>query len=135
MEESIKYHLVRERLTLYEDFTKKLLYNIYKFYVDKESLNTDENINNHYLWCYNKTCDDFLMEEIDFKSNDNLKSYFFGYYYNQIYNVKKMGSLASYQKFWKEIFLLSNSMNKNSLKILIELYLIFDITIKEKIVQ
>ena len=61
---SQKYVLLMGRVELFKDFTINLLYYIDKYYIDYESLNTDEDIYNHFTFCYNKVCDEFLQEDI-----------------------------------------------------------------------
>ncbi len=132
-----KYLIVKDRVELYKDFVINLLNNIIYYYVDYDSINTDINIKNHYNWCYNKVCDEFLKEEIDFKTNDELREYFYTYYYHQFYraqtNPNQDISLNYFEKFWKNIFEIERQKNKNIIGVLIEIYNIFDKSVnKEK---
>lgn len=129
-----KYIVVKDRVEIYKDFAINLLYHIHKCYIDRESLSEDEDIFNHYSWCYNKVCDEFLKEDINFKNNAELKNYFYSYYYNQFYNVNDPNqntSLSHYEKFWRNIFDVDKQKNKNILNILIEVYNIFDKSINK----
>jgi hypothetical protein len=125
-----KYLIVKDRVEIYKDFALNLLYYIYNYYIDKESLSDDQDIYNHYIWCFNKVCDEFLKENLDFSKNDELKMYFYSYYYHQFYkingNVVHDTSLAYYEKFWKNIFEIDKQKNKNIINILIEIYTIYD---------
>ena len=128
---SQKYQIIKDRVEIYKDFTLNLLYYIQKYYLDKESLNKDEDIYNHYSWCFKKVCSEFLLEEIDFTKNENLKQYFYDYYYHQFYKIDKENmnqntSLEYYERFWKNIFEVNSNKNKNILNILVEIYNIFD---------
>lgn len=133
-----KFVVIKDRVEVYKDFTLNLLYYIQKYYVDRESLSEDEDIYNHYSWCYNKTCDDFKKEELDFSTNEELKKYFYMYYYNQFYLLDEDqfghdGSLEYFKEFWDTIFEIKNQKNRNILNVLIELYAIFDKSVnKEK---
>ena len=128
-----KFIIIKDRVELYKDFAINLLHYIYKYYLDKESLNNDEDIHNHYVWCYNKVCDEFLEEDINFKNNDELKEYFFAYYYHQFYkNDTSEESLKYHEKFWRNIFEIKTQKNKNIIKILAEIYQIFDKSINQK---
>ena len=127
---SQKYIIVKDRVEIYKDFALNLLYYINNYYIDYESINTDEDINNHFSWCFNKVCDEFLLEGIDFRKNKELKGYFRTYYYHQFYKAKgnknQDTSLAYYEKFWKTIFEIDRQKNKNIINILIEIYNIYD---------
>ena len=79
MSSTKKYIILKDRVELYKDFSLNLLYYIYNYYIDKESLSEDADIYNHYSWCFKKVCDEFLEEGIDFSKNKELKEYFYAY--------------------------------------------------------
>ncbi len=133
---SQKFLIVKDRVEIYKDFAMNLLYYIYNYYIDRESLSDDVDIRNHYNWCFNKVCQEFLKENLDFTANEELKEYFYMYYYNQFYkikdNVKQDTSLANYEKFWKNIFEIDKQKSKNLINILIEIYTIYDKSINQE---
>jgi hypothetical protein len=137
MSEVKKYVVVKDRVDIYKDFTFNLLYYILKYYIDRESLNDDEDIRNHFVWCYNKTCDDFKKEEIDFSNNIELLEYFYTFYYNQFYKYDEdlhehEMTEKYYIDFWKDIFEFTDPNNKVLLSVLIEMYMIFDKSIYDE---
>jgi hypothetical protein len=130
-----KFNIIKDRIGIYEDFTFNLLYYIKQYYLDKETLKLDVDIKNHYNWCFNKVCDEFKEEGLDFSTNEKLREYFYGYYYHQIYKIEEIQPLTYYENFWEKIFEVDEkrAKNKNILKVLIEVYQIFDMSItKEK---
>jgi len=129
-----KFIIVKDRVEIYKDFALNLLYYIHKYYIDRESLSADEDIQNHYSWCFNKVCDEFKMEEIDFSGNVELKKYFYQYYYNQFYCATSDydTSIAYFEKFWRNIFEIDKQKNKNIINILIEVYSIYDKSINRE---
>jgi len=132
-----KYTVIKDRVEIYKDFTFNLLCYIYDYYLDKETLSLDQDIKNHFMFCYNKTCDDFLKEEINFKNNDELIEYFYVYYYHHFYKADDEIEKEFFIDFWEMIFNVDNPKSKNTLKIMVELYRIFDksISIKENILD
>ena len=78
-----KYIIVKDRVEIYKDFTINLLNYIYDYYLDKETLSDDNDIRNHFNWCFNKVCDEFKKENLDFSKNKPLKEYFHQFYYYQ----------------------------------------------------
>jgi hypothetical protein len=134
MSSTQKYIIVKDRVELYKDFAMNLLYYIYNYYIDRESLSEDEDIRNHYNWCFNKVCDEFKQENIDFSANEELKEYFYAYYYHQFYkdNENKDTSIGYYEKFWRNIFEIDRQKNKNIINILIEIYNIYDKSINQE---
>jgi hypothetical protein len=128
-----KFIIVKSRVELYKDFAMNLLYYIDRYYIDFESLNTKEDIFNHFSFCYNKVCDEFLKEEINFKENAELKEYFHTYYYHQYYMMQNNAHpLDYYEKFWKTIFDIDKHKNRNIVNILIEIYQIYDKSINHE---
>ena len=132
-----KYMIIKDRVEIYKDFTFNLLFYIMDYYLDKDTLYLDTDIKNHFMFCYNKVCDEFKKEEIDFTSNEELIDYFYAYYYHQLYKAEKIEPAAHYVKFWRDVFNIDKQRNKNILKILIELYTIFDksITAEKNILE
>lgn len=127
-----KYIIVKDRVEIYKDFTINLLHYIIHYYIDKESLSEDVDIKNHYNWCFNKVCDEFKLEGIDFSKNDELREYFYTYYYHQFYINHEVISLEHFEKFWKNIFEIDKQKNKNFINILIEIYNVYDKSINQE---
>ena len=132
-----KYFIIKDRVETYKDFTLNLLYCINHYYLDDVSLSKDKDINNHFNFCFNKICDNFLLEGLDFTTNNELREYFRHYYYHRFYkaqsNPELDTSLNYYVKFWTQIFDVDNINKKNIIRIFVELYNIFDQSInKEK---
>ena len=135
MKATQKFIIIKDRIEIYKDFTFNLLCYINKYYLDNVTLKLDEDIRNHYNWCFDKVCEEFKLEEINFSNNKKLREYFYGYYYQQYYKINKILPLTHYVNFWENIFDVDEykSKNKNILNVLIELYEIFDASItKEK---
>lgn len=128
----VRENLIKDRVITYHDFTYNLLSYIFEYYLDKETLGKDEDIRNHYMFCYRKTCIDFLEEGIDFNDNSEIIEYFFVYYYNHFYKANPQPPKDFFIKFWEDIFDLNKPKKKNVLNILIELYCLFDESIKNK---
>lgn len=129
-----KFIIVKDRVEIYRDFSLNLLYYIFKYYIDRESLSTDEDIRNHFNWCYKKVCAEFLKEGLDFTKNDELIDYYYTYYYDQFYTTNDIQdiSFTRFEKFWKNIFEIYKQKNKNLINILIEIYNIYDKSINQE---
>lgn len=132
-----RYTLNKDRIKLYLNFTLDLLYTIDEYYLDADSFNSDSIIKNHYSWCFNRVCDNYKCEGIDFSKNEKLNSYFGKYFYSQLYATNKFDvietkkiPLEGYVKFWNTIF--NSNKPSNTANVLIEIYKIFDLSINEK---
>jgi hypothetical protein len=132
-----KFIIIKDRVEIYKDFTINLLYTIQKYYIDRESLSEDEDIRNHFIWCFNRVCEEFKKEELDFSNNEDLREYFYLFYYNQFYTLDEEtlghdGSQEYFESFWNEIFSIKNQKNQNIINVLIELYGVFDKSINNE---
>ena len=129
---STKYTIIKDRIEIYKDFTLNLLSYIYDYYLDKETLSLDQDIRNHFMFCYNKVCNEFLKEEIDFRDNNELIEYFYTYYYHHFYKTDNDVEIDFFKNFWNTIFNVDNPKNRNILKVMVELYQVFDRSISSK---
>ena len=134
MNNTQKFIIVKDRVEIYKDFTINLINYIIDFYLDAKTLASDEDIYNHYNWCFNKVCDEFKLENINFSDNDKLRNYYYDFFYHQFYkremeNKTNLVTLSFYEKFWKNIFEIDKQSNRNIINSLIEIYNIFDISI------
>lgn len=121
-----KYTIIKDRIEIYSDFTENLLSYVFDYYLGKDTLYLDSDINNYFMFCYNKVCDEFLDEDIDFSNNKELIKYFHMYYYHQFFTVEDDKTEQQIKNFWKSIFDVDRLTNKSSLKVLVEIYVIFD---------
>ena len=120
-----KYTIIFERAKIYKDFVLNLLLYIDKYYLDKETLNKDTDINNHFKFCFNKVVNDFKNENIDFSKNYDLFEYFKSYFYLSYYKTKEI-NIEKIKKFWHKIFDITNQREKKYINILVESYAIFE---------
>lgn len=128
-----KYKIIKDRVEIYKDFTINLLNYIVDYYLDNKTLGLDEDIRNHFNWCFNKVCDEFKLEGIDFSGNKKLREYFYDFYYHQFYKREfvngELINIAQYDKFWRNVFDINRIKHKNIINTLIEIYTIFDVSI------
>lgn len=133
-----KYVLIKDRVEYYLDFALNLLRYIHKYYLDKNSLFSDLDIEHHFSFCYNKVCEEFKQEGIDFSKDADLKKYLYNYYHDHFYKSDKFETkeeivLSGFVTMWKNIFNVDNVKNKSDINLLIEVYLMFDETIEPKL--
>ena len=127
------HNILRERVDLYKDFSINLLYKIYDTYLGIEYIKTRKDVIGHYNWCYGEILNQFYDQEIDFYGNDELYDYFLKYYVDQFYVQKNQPAISFHKKIWNEIFdHKKTNKSKSEFEVLIELYLIFDISLDEK---
>ena len=134
MDEYKNIKMIKDRLKLFLDFTTTLLMIIENYYLDQTTLGSDRDIKNHFNFCYNKVCESFVNEEINFMDNLELRRFFYDYYYDNLYTSPLYTDTIykGFSIFWLRIFRIENNKTQSTLEFLIELYEIFNETIEEK---
>jgi len=136
MTKPLKFLVIADRLDLYKDFTINLLYCVHDYYLDKQSLGNPDDMRNHFNWCFNKISVEFEKENFNFTSNTNLRDYLFQYYKfhfydNNVVRTKEDINIKLYAEMWNDVFNI-NKRDEDLIKIMLELYSLFDVTISEK---
>ena len=130
------YNVKNGRIETNKDFVINLINTIYDTYLGDEYIKTKNDIEGHFNWCYGKVLDNFFKEEIDFYENDDLYEYFFSYFHDQFYKVKRVRPLSSYERFWINIFnYKKNEDNEKIYEVLSKLNDIFDKSYIKKSVE
>lgn len=125
-------NLIKSRVELYKDFTINLCFNMIKTYLGPDYINTRKVKEEHFAWCFNKICEDFKMENIDFSKNKELYDYFLEYYISTVYDNHSF-ELDFLIEYWDNTLNLSYNKTKSDIDGLVEVYKIFDKTIENKI--
>ncbi len=125
-------NIIKERVELYRDFVINLIHYIHSTYFGKEYIKTEEDIKGHYNWAFNKVISDFENEEIFFGDTNELRQYFFDYFIVRFYSVEKIPSQKTFIGFWDEIFNLDNIKEKAIFSSMVDIYKLFDNSLKNK---
>lgn len=114
-----------DKCNLYYDFIKTLNKVIIDTYLGNEYINSEREIKEHFLWCFNKVISDFKNESIVFDNTDKIKEYFFYFYYELFYKDttktnEKIDKLADLSFDFNRI------KSRSDIDIMIELYKLFE---------
>lgn len=132
MKEMKANSVVRERLELYRDFVVNLVCYAHTTYFGKDFLKKEEDIKGHFTWAFNKVVSDFEQESIKFGDTNELHQYFYEYFKQQFYNFETIPPVKQYITFWDDIFTIHPKKQKNIMKVLVDLYQIFDTALDNK---
>lgn len=120
-----------EKCELYSDFVQSLLLLAFDTYMGDEVTDVDQQTN-HFKWCWNKNIENFSEEGINF-SNPKLYTYFLEYMLEVFYSVDKRQvdySDKTSIRLWRDIFDFTNTKTNSEVDTLIEIYKIFDKSVK-----
>jgi hypothetical protein len=140
--ENLKSHeIVREyknnninkvRVNTYKDFVINLCYYVMSTYLGDEYIKTEKEKKQHFKWCFDKVCKEFIEENIDYTNNKELFDYFYEYFNSTLYE-NEMYDINFIIDYWEETLDYSFDKTKSTLDGLIEIYSIFDRSIEDKI--
>jgi hypothetical protein len=132
-----KFLIVKDRFDIYRDFAINLAHYIVHYYIDYESINDDEQMNNHYNWCYDKVCAEFEEEGLCFRNNDILRKYFYTYYYQKFYTAQDNPdadiSLEYFLGFWELVFDYRKKKHNGIVDIMVEIFNVFEKSINKRV--
>jgi len=118
--------IMKERVELYRDFVVNLICYAHTTYFGRDFLKKEEDIKGHFSWAFNKVISEFAQEGIMFINTAELHEYFLEYFTQQFYNFETIPPVKQYISFWDDIFAIHPKKQKNIMKVLLDLYQIFD---------
>lgn len=122
-----------ERCELYSDFVQSLMLLIFDTYLGDDITNNKEQIN-HFNWCWYKNLDNFKNEGI-IVSNSYLYNYFLDFMLEVYYIIPNKNKNPNLHikiiNLWVLIFKYNNSKSKSDMDTLLEIYKIFDKSLKK----
>lgn len=126
-------NITKERLELYRDFVVNLICYAHTTYFGKDFLKNDDDVKGHYRWAFERVLTDYKQEGIIFHDTEDLYDYFFEYFLQQFYSYHDdLPQIKDYIQFWNDIFKIHPKKHKNVMKVLIDLYHIFDNSLENK---
>jgi hypothetical protein len=121
-----------EKSELYSDFVQSLLMRIFDTYLGDEVMDYDSQLK-HFKWCWEKTVDDFAKESINIK-NPKLYNYFLEFTIEVFYSYKEKKPFEYADKvilrIWSDIFNFTKTKTNSDIDTLIEIYTIFEKSLK-----
>lgn len=124
----------KARLETYRDFIINLCYYIGDTYLGQDIIRTTKHKRDHFRWSFKKVCEDFKEEELDFSNSEELFEYFFEYFNATLYD-NEMYEIDFLIEYWQETLEYSFDKTKSDLEGMIEIYIIFDKTLNNKLLN
>jgi len=126
-------NIIPEKLVLFYDFTQSLNILILDTYLGDNNVGdetkivmTQDDIDNHFLWCWNKTIDSFKKESIMFNITGEHFEYFKSFFFDTFYNQKNSEIRGSINDFFDDLFDTKKPFTKSDLDMISALYKVLD---------
>lgn len=122
-------NIYREKLELFSDFLHSLNYLILDTYLGDNDVSSetkislsDDDILNHFNWCWNKTIDNFEKENLLFERYGEHFEYFESFYLQIFYEQKEKKIRESISVFFEELFGEKTTYTKSDLDMILTIY-------------
>tara|TARA_R110002050_G_scaffold106731_3_gene216766 strand:- start:94 stop:564 length:471 start_codon:yes stop_codon:yes gene_type:complete len=121
-----------EKVNLFGEYLTFLYDLIIDTYLGKDTIKTDNEIEGHFNWCWEKIINNFRKENIIFKNEGKHKEYFFNFFYESFYKGKEE-QIEKIESFLNVLFVLYTTKTKSELDMLLEMYNLLNdnLTVKE----
>lgn len=123
-------NIIPEKLELYSDFSLTLYHIIKETYLGDEDSQSNEtktvmdheDNSKHFLWCWNKTIENFEKEEIKFNQQGDHFEYFKDFFNQIFYEQKEKKIKESIEIFFNETFDINRPFTKSDLDMISTIY-------------
>jgi hypothetical protein len=83
---------------------------------------TEEDVINHFKWCWNKTIENFKKESIIFTNDGDHYKYFLSFFTDIFYNQNDKKIKDSIGDFFDDIFNIEKTFTQSDLDIMLNIY-------------
>lgn len=125
------YNISHEKLELFHDFLFTLYELIDNTYLGADVMYYDNDQKNHFIWCWNKTINQFILEKIYFKTNTYYFEYFWNFFHEAYYYNKLNNTKIKIEEYFKVLFDFKYKKTKAELDILVEIYKLMNEALKK----
>lgn len=124
-------NIIREKAELYYDFISSLLDIIDKTYLGPDVMISDDDMIDHFIWCFNKVSDNFEHERIHFIVKGSHYEYLWAFFYNAYYLCNTENKVLILHEYFKLLFDFNKIKTPSEIESFIDLYKILDQNLKK----
>jgi len=123
-------NITPELTNLFRDFCLSFIYLIKETYLGDDSSDNNETRvgmtlkqkKEHFVWCWNKTIDNFKKENIDFKFNDIDSEFFENFFFEIFYDQQNIEMKVAINNFFEQLFDIRQKKTKSDIEIFTDIY-------------
>jgi hypothetical protein len=102
----------REYVDIMREFTNNLMYNLHSTFLGDVLTRDEADIKNHFLWCFNKTVNNYKFINFNLKEKYDYFNYMYNHALGQIYNNKDYDDIV----YVLDVLYFSDLLNYNKPK-------------------
>lgn len=126
-------NILNEKLELFSDFSHSLNLLIVETYLGQQDspnetkiLMSDDDNSKHFEWCWDKTVNNFLKEDLNFKNRGEHFDYFKSFFDEIFYNQKDEKIRKSIGNFFSDLFDTKKPFTKSDIDMISSIYKMLD---------
>ena len=116
------YNITLEKTELYYDFLISLLDIIEETYLGNDVLLSQQDIQNHFTWCFDKLITNFQKENINFETRGEHYDYFLNLFMEIYYGQNKETIRNSIDVFFNDLFNREKPFTQVDLDLIFNIY-------------
>jgi hypothetical protein len=125
------YNITREKTELYYDFLVSLLNLIEETYLGPDVMETQEDIQNHFTWCFDKVIVNFEKEKIYIKNRGHHYEYLWLFFHEAFYITHIEGDIIRIHEYFFKLFDFNYRKTRSELDMLTDLYKLLEQNLKK----
>ena len=125
------YNITREKTELYYDFLVSLLDLIEETFLGSDVLQSQEDIKNHFTWCFDKVISNFEKERIEIKNRGHHYEYLWLFFEEAYYQTQIEGGITRIREYFYKLFDFNYRKSRSELDMLTDLYKLFEQNLKK----
>ena len=125
------YNIHREKVELFYDFLSSLYGLVESTYLGADVLYNETDQRNHFMWCWDKTIENFNKEKIYFKEKGNHYEYFWNFFFEAFYLVNMDEKPIRIGEYFYKLFDFRYRKSRSELDILTEVYKLMEQNLKK----
>jgi hypothetical protein len=132
-------NILNEKLELFSDFSHSLNLLIVDTYLGQQDspnetkiLMSDDDNSKHFEWCWDKTVNNFLKEDLNFENRGEHFDYFKSFFDEIFYTQKDEKIRKSITNFFTDLFDINKPFTKSDLDMVLTIYKILDKHLSKK---
>ena len=124
------HNITNEKIELYYDFLISIVDIIEETYLGPDVLQKEEDIKNHFTWCFNEVISNFKNEKIEFNQHGSHYDYLWLFLYQSFYTNDVDSRMKVIREYFTTLFNFEVKKTKIELDMLTDIYKLLDQNLK-----
>ena len=125
------YNISREQIELFYDFLVSVFDLVESTYLGSDVLKYEQDMKNHFTWCWEQTIASFDKEKIYFKEKGGCYEYFWNFFLEAYYFPQYLNEIVRIKEYFYKLFDFTYRKSRSELDMFTEIYKKFEQNLKK----